>query len=176
MRAICLIWAFLATSVAAMAQDNIIFKDGTEVKAKVQEISETEVVYKKADNPEGPVYRVARGSVFMIQFENGTSEVITTPSSPKNYAGSRPPYGNYERKPLVGTEYRSPGLAFLFSFLLPGGGQYYNKQYGKGAAMTTFGSAALLPPQLAAITTDTITPTVITTSLAITYATIMALG
>lgn len=31
---------------------------------------------------------------------------------------------------------RQPGLAFLWSFLLPGGGQYYNKQYGKGAVMT----------------------------------------
>jgi hypothetical protein len=31
---------------------------------------------------------------------------------------------------------RYPGLSFLFSFLVPGGGQYYNKQYGKGAIMS----------------------------------------
>jgi len=31
---------------------------------------------------------------------------------------------------------KSPGLAFVFSFLLPGGGQYYNGQITKGVTMT----------------------------------------
>lgn len=32
--------------------------------------------------------------------------------------------------------YKQPGLSFLFSLLLPGGGQYYNKQFVKGGIMT----------------------------------------
>lgn len=122
----------LLASIAfwATAQDNIVFTDGTEVKAKVEEITTTEVVYKRHDNLQGPVYRAPRSTVFIIQFANGTSQVITQLklNQLENPA--------YQRRRLVGTDYRSPGLAFLFSFLLPGGGQYYNHQHGKGAAMT----------------------------------------
>jgi len=32
---------------------------------------------------------------------------------------------------------KNPGLAFMFSFLLPGGGQYYNGETTKGVVMTT---------------------------------------
>lgn len=124
----------LAALSVAVAQDNIIFNDGTEVSATVQEIGTEEIVYVKADNPEGPVYRVYRNTVFLIQFQNGTSEVIT----PINLANTNTSYSNYNGRPrLVGSSYKSPGLAFLFSFLMPGGGQYYNRQHGKGAAMTT---------------------------------------
>ncbi|MCF8234362.1 MAG: hypothetical protein K9J33_06055 [Bacteroidales bacterium] len=52
-----------------------------------------------------------------------------------------------EREPAVGIDYSSgnryskkekdPGLAFLYSFLLPGGGQFYNGQNLKGALMLT---------------------------------------
>lgn len=131
MKTLAISFALLFVCLFANAQDNIVFKDGTEVKAKVQEISTTEVVYKRQDNLDGPLYRVERSKVFIIQFENGTTEVV----SPLNI-NQIPGTDAIGRRQLVGTAYRSPGLAFLFSFLLPGGGQYYNKQYGKGAAMS----------------------------------------
>ena len=37
---------------------------------------------------------------------------------------------------LTSNGVKSPGLAFLFSFLLPGGGQYYNGEITKGAVIT----------------------------------------
>ncbi|CAN5447538.1 hypothetical protein BH09BAC1_BH09BAC1_02010 [soil metagenome] len=123
--------ALMFVAFCANAQDNIVFKDGTEVKAKVQEITTTEVVYKRHDNMAGPVYRIERNKVFIIQFENGTSEVVT----PVNFNQVPTATENGSHR-LVGNPYRSPGLSFLFSFLLPGGGQYYNHQYGKGAAMS----------------------------------------
>jgi len=50
--------------------------------------------------------------------------------------------------PTIQTNYRekSPGLAFLFSFLLPGGGQYYNGEIIKGVTMTvlSLGSVVLM--------------------------------
>ncbi len=131
MKTLTIAIALTLVGLFANAQDNIVFKDGTEVKAKVQEISTTEVVYKRHDNLEGPVYTVERNKVFIIQFENGTSEVVT----PINF-NQVPGTNATGRRQLVGTDYRSPGLAFLFSFLLPGGGQYYNHQYGKGATMS----------------------------------------
>jgi hypothetical protein len=41
---------------------------------------------------------------------------------------------------------KNPGLAFLFSFLMPGGGQYYNGETVKGVTMTalSLGSIALI--------------------------------
>ncbi len=123
----------LTISAVAFAQDNIVFTDGSEVKALVQEIGTEEVAYKKADNPDGPVYKVYKNTVFLIQFANGTSEVVT----PFNLSQPVPETaGGAVRGKAFGGTYKSPGMAFLFSFLLPGGGQYYNKQYGKGGAMT----------------------------------------
>ena len=37
-----------------------------------------------------------------------------------------------EKKEKVYTNKKSPGLAFLLSFILPAGGQFYNEQVGKG--------------------------------------------
>lgn len=127
------LFILLLSSIAfwATAQDNIIFMDGTEIQAKVLEITPTEVAYKQHDNLQGPDYRVLKSTVFLIQFANGTSQVITPINLNQMPSGS-----NYQGRRLVGTDYRSPGLAFLFSFLMPGGGQYYNHQYGKGATMT----------------------------------------
>jgi TM2 domain-containing membrane protein YozV len=131
MKTLAIAFALIFVCLFASAQDNIVFKDGTEVKAKMQEINTTEVVYKRADNLEGPVYKVERSKVFIIQFENGTSQVVT----PLNF--NQVPGTSYNgRRQLVGSAYRSPGLAWLFSFIVPGGGQYYNRQYGKGAAMS----------------------------------------
>lgn len=133
---------FMAVIFTATAQDNIIFTDGSQIEGIVQEIGPEEIVYVKADNPEGPVYKIYRSTVFLIQFKNGTSEVITpfdlattTATTTNTYTG---------RPRLIGSEYKSPGLAFLFSFLMPGGGQYYNRQFGKGAAMTTLWAGGIV--------------------------------
>lgn len=133
---------FMAVIYTATAQDNIIFTDGSQIEGIVQEIGPEEIVYVKADNPEGPVYKIYRSTVFLIQFQNGTSEVITpfdlattTATTTNTYTG---------RPRLIGSEYKSPGLAFLFSFLMPGGGQYYNRQFGKGAAMTTLWAGGIV--------------------------------
>lgn len=39
---------------------------------------------------------------------------------------------------------RKPGIAFLWSFLIPGAGQAYNKQYAKGGIMFTTSMAGLI--------------------------------
>ena len=115
------------------AQDNIIFKNGSEVQAKVIEISPEIVKYKRFDNLEGPDYTVYRREVFMVQFENGTSEVL----SPIDFtqALSTGVAGESSSSAKV-AKHRSPGLALLFSALVPGGGQYYNGDYWKGGIMS----------------------------------------
>ncbi len=61
-------------------------------------------------------------------------------SNNSNYNNTNNQYNqqqqNIPRDPLLyNSQYRSPGLAFLFSFLLSGGGQFYNKEYKKAGIM-----------------------------------------
>lgn len=150
MKTLCFLLTMLC-SLTAFAQDNIIFLDGTETKALVKDIGIETISYVKADNTEGPLYTIERNKVFMIQLSNGSSEVITSLDLLKTVvpADNYNPYTGKRR--AFGGEYRSPGMAFLFSFLAPGGGQYYNRQYGKGAAMSALWlggiiTAATAPP------------------------------
>ena len=57
------------------AQDVILKTNGDEVQAKVQEIGNNEVKYKKADGS-GPVYAIPKSEVFMITYENGSKDVF----------------------------------------------------------------------------------------------------
>ncbi|MDZ4844082.1 MAG: hypothetical protein SH857_00885 [Chitinophagales bacterium] len=131
---------FLTCSIAASAQDVIIFRNGNEMQAKVSEVGTSEIKYQRFDNLSGPVYTINKKDVFMIKYENGTKDIITDLSS-TNTSGD---------KKVMGTDYRSPGLAFLFSFLLPGGGQYYNHQHAKGGAMTGLWVGGLITTAVAA--------------------------
>ena len=75
MRRFCLsLAAFVAVGVAA--QDVITKRDGDEVQAKVTEITDTDVKYKKWSNPDGPTYTVKRAEVFMIKYQNGEKDVF----------------------------------------------------------------------------------------------------
>ncbi len=56
------------------AEDIIVLTNGDIVRAKVMEISQTEVKYKKASNLDGPVYTVSKADVLSINYENGESD------------------------------------------------------------------------------------------------------
>jgi len=61
-----------------LAQDFIIKKNGDEIKAKVLEVNSTEVKFKNMNNPDGPLYSVAKSEIFMIKYENGMKEIISS--------------------------------------------------------------------------------------------------
>ena len=67
------------------AQDIITLQNGDEIKAKVTEISASEIRYKRFENLEGPTIVISRSDVFFINYENGMREIITpldeTPTS-----------------------------------------------------------------------------------------------
>jgi hypothetical protein len=71
-----LVFALVATF--AFAQDTIVKKNGEKIACKVVEIGTTEITYKKASNPDGPVYAIKKSDVWKIIFENGTVELITS--------------------------------------------------------------------------------------------------
>jgi hypothetical protein len=66
------------------AQDLIIKKNGDEVKGKVLEINTNEIKYKALENMDGPVYSILKSNVFMVKYENGVKEVITSTDNNQN--------------------------------------------------------------------------------------------
>ncbi len=52
--------------------DTLIMKDGAEIKAKILEVTPTEIKYRFCNNINGPVYVVYRYNVSYIKYKNGT--------------------------------------------------------------------------------------------------------
>jgi hypothetical protein len=61
---------------AIYAQDIILKTDGSEIRAKITEISADEVRYKIFSNPDGPVFVIAGVEVFMIKHQNGDKDLF----------------------------------------------------------------------------------------------------
>lgn len=76
-----LLIALFFLSLSGFAQDIIVKNDKTEIKAKIEELTETTIKYKKIDMLDGPTYNINVRDVFMIIYKNGTKEYMT-PSTP----------------------------------------------------------------------------------------------
>lgn len=67
--------------------DEIIYKDGTEIKAKITEINTSEIRYKRCDFIDGPTFVEKQNKVFMIKYANGKSEMFKTEKAVEYYNG-----------------------------------------------------------------------------------------
>lgn len=68
---------FFFIAIFAQAQDYIYMKDGSEYRAKVEEITPDIIKFKKFDQPDGPVRTVKVGDVISIRYQDGTEELFT---------------------------------------------------------------------------------------------------
>lgn len=68
---------FFFIAIAAQAQDYIYMKDGSEYRAKVEEITPDIIRFKKFDQPDGPVRTVKVEDVISIKYQDGTEELFT---------------------------------------------------------------------------------------------------
>jgi hypothetical protein len=59
------------------SQDFITKRTGDIIKAKVMEITTSEIKYKKTDNLSGPTYSVLKSDVFSINYKNGSKDVFS---------------------------------------------------------------------------------------------------
>ena len=66
----------LIITLQAISQDVIIKKTGDEIEAKVLEVGETIIKYKKFSNIGGPSYSINKSDIFMIKYENGDKDVF----------------------------------------------------------------------------------------------------
>jgi len=59
-----------------LGQDIILLRTGEEIRAKITEVTSTEIKYKRFDNLDGPNYITSKSEIFMITYENGRKEVF----------------------------------------------------------------------------------------------------
>ena len=71
-------------SITSYAQDLITKRDGSEIQAKVLEVTPTEVKFKRFDNQGGPLFTLPKTEIFMIKYENGTKDVFDQASTQTN--------------------------------------------------------------------------------------------
>ena len=71
--------------------DVIIFRDGTELRTRIIEVSSSEVRYKRCDNLSGPVYVSRKSDLFQLRYSNGTKELmkeeVPKPAPQPRYSG-----------------------------------------------------------------------------------------
>jgi hypothetical protein len=52
-------------------------KTSEDIRAKVLEVTTSEIKYKKFDNTNGPTYTILKSEVTMVRYENGTKDIFT---------------------------------------------------------------------------------------------------
>ena len=57
--------------VTIYAQDIIVTNNSERINALITEVSETEIRYKKADNPDGPIFVLPTSDISSILYRNG---------------------------------------------------------------------------------------------------------
>jgi len=76
MKKIVLVLLSVLITSFAFAQDIIITKEGNKIEAKVLEINEYDIKYKKLENLDGPVYTMKKSDIASIIYENGQVDVF----------------------------------------------------------------------------------------------------
>jgi hypothetical protein len=65
-----------AFAIPSFAQDIVILKNGTSIDAKVLEVDDNAVRYKKFNNPDGPTYTAKKENISEIRYKNGSKEIF----------------------------------------------------------------------------------------------------
>jgi hypothetical protein len=69
---------------AVTAQDLIVLKNGDDIQAKVLEVAQDEIKYKKQSNPDGPTYSIDKDFVFFVKYANGDKDMFSPKTEPSN--------------------------------------------------------------------------------------------
>jgi len=71
----------IVLSGAVFGQDKIYTHAGDIITAKVKEVGTKTIIYKRADNPDGPEYTIRKNEVDRIKYENGTVDEFDEPKA-----------------------------------------------------------------------------------------------
>jgi len=78
MKDILCVLFMIMTSAPIWAEDTILLRDGRAIKAVIQEVSQTEVKYKRASNPSGPLFTINISDIKSISYDNGEIDEFST--------------------------------------------------------------------------------------------------
>ncbi|MBR2629082.1 MAG: hypothetical protein IKD24_05275 [Alistipes sp.] len=107
MRRLLLFAILLGSIVTTSAQDIIMTVDAEEIVAKVEEVSDNDIRYRRHDQPNGPMRTIATSKVFRIKYANGSVEMF------KDKSASTPtttPAPSSARRYNIGDIYNEKGL------------------------------------------------------------------
>lgn len=78
-------------ALSVFSQDFIILKNGDEIEAKVLEIHDNKIDYKRYSNPTGPTYHLNKSEIFMIKYASGDKDIFNASQSTKQTIPPPPP-------------------------------------------------------------------------------------
>ena len=142
MKKLVILSVLLCASLSAWGQDLITKKDGSDIEAKILEVTPTEIKYKKFSNLEGPIFTLPVKDILIVRYENGENEIFTT----------QPVVLNTDKEVVPGMRYQdykglydssrymkqendpySPFWAGFASFFIPGLGEAITGEWGRAA-------------------------------------------
>lgn len=131
----------VSASIYADAHDVIVKRNGEKIQAMVMEVNTSSVKYKRMDNPNGPVYICNLSDIQSIAYENGVVEKYGEQAREQQRYYTN--YNNVRYRDIKGwynpREYESyagepfsPILSGLGSWFIPGLGQCFDGEWGRG--------------------------------------------
>ena len=84
MKKLALLLLLAVAPIFSWAQDIIITTNSERIDAKVTEVSDKEVKYKRADNPNGPLYVLSTAKIASIVYKNGSVSVFNNKQAASN--------------------------------------------------------------------------------------------
>jgi len=66
----------LGIILTGFTQDAITKKSGEDIQAKILEVNQNEVKYKKFDNLDGPTFSMLKSDILLIRYSNGTKDIF----------------------------------------------------------------------------------------------------
>ena len=77
MKKLVLLITLSAITNIAFSQDNIVLRNGDEINAKISEVGESNIKYRKFNNQDGPIYTKSKDEIFYIKYANGEKEMFS---------------------------------------------------------------------------------------------------
>jgi hypothetical protein len=142
MKKLILILAILSADFGFGQQDTIFFTDASKVPAVIVELSSTVIRYRKADNPDGPLYVANVSEIRSITYRNGMQESFAKKQVPAPVPAPIPETKPRERSPRATydgspTKYSGPRIGM--TYIGPGSAADEIRLRGKTPVVSQFG-------------------------------------